>query len=135
MKFSASIRHAVIVLSAAVACGCSSTGDLSTAALIDGAPAAKPDPACVALANQISSLRSDGAIERLEKASDGKTKNVQVKRESLLKQAELNKANQDFQTRCGPKLLNTQVAPPVAPLPPVATSQAAAKPAAKAAAN
>src|SRR5262249_16694829 len=66
--------------------------------------ASKTDPVCVSLANQINTLKSDGTIERLEKASDGKTAKVEVKRTALQKQAELNKANADFVSRCGPAL-------------------------------
>ena len=68
------------------------------------ATALKTDPMCVSLANQISTLKGDGTIDRLEKAAAGKSAKVQVKREALQKQAELNKANADFQVRCGPTI-------------------------------
>jgi hypothetical protein len=65
---------------------------------------AKADPVCVALATQISTIKGEGSIERLEKAASGKGAKVEVKRTTLQKQAELNKANADFMTRCGPAL-------------------------------
>lgn len=126
-----------VMAMAALAAGCSADGSgLSTASVAPEktAVAAKVDPACVALSSQIDSLRNEGSVERLEKAADGKSSSVQVKRASLAKQAELNKAYADFQTRCGPKIPAAQTAQ-VAPQPPVAqTAQAAPATAANAAA-
>lgn len=107
MTVGASGKLAVVALAAIAACGCANSGfDLSTASVpAEGtAVAAKSDPVCVSLANQINTLKSDGTIGRLEQAAAGKSKKVEVKREALQKQAELNKANTDFQTRCGPAL-------------------------------
>lgn len=97
----------IAALAAALVCGCADGGiglttastspDTSTAAL-------RADPMCSSLANQIEALRSDGTIGRLEKAAVGKSENVRIKRDALLKQTELNKANADFQARCGPKI-------------------------------
>ena len=47
--------------------------------------------------------------------SAGKSANVQVKRASLAKQAELNKANSDFQAKCGPPIPRAQTATTTAP--------------------
>jgi hypothetical protein len=73
--------------------------------------ASRVDPACVTLASQIEGLRKEGSIERLEKVAAGKGDNVQVKRAAIAKQAELNKANADFQTKCGPRLPQQAAAP------------------------
>jgi hypothetical protein len=118
-----------IVLAAGLACGCANSGfDLSTGSVATDASATalKTDPVCVSLANQITTIKGDGTIERLEKAAAGKSAKVQVKREALQKQAELNKANTDFQVRCGPaipKQVATQ-ATPAAPAAPAASVQA-----------
>jgi hypothetical protein len=82
------------------------------------------DPACVTLAGQIDGLRKEGTIERLEKVAAGKGDNVQVKRTSLAKQAELNKANAEFQAKCGPRIPQ-QAAAPAVPAPIVAAAAAA----------
>ena len=66
--------------------------------------APKIDPACTTLAGQIDGLRREGTIDRLEKVADGKGANVQVQRTALKKQAELNKANADFQAKCAPNM-------------------------------
>ena len=107
---------------AAFSAGCANDGSnaLSTASVAPDkvAQAPKVDPACVSLASQIDTLRKEGAVERLEKAAEGKTSSVQVKRASLAKQAELNKANADFQAKCGPqmpKAQTAQAAPQAAP--------------------
>lgn len=124
---------ALLVL-AAVAAGCASDsgGLVSTSSVAPdkvAAAAPKIDPACVTLSSQIDSLRKEGAVERLEKAASGKTASVQVKRTSLAKQAELNKANADFQAKCGPsmpKAQTAQAAPQAAIAVPAAATQAAA---------
>lgn len=99
-------KIALAVLAAGLTCGCADNGDfsLSTQSLSPEKTAAKTDPVCVSLASQINTLKGDGTIDRLEKAADGKTVKVSVKRSALQKQAELNKAYADFQTRCGPKV-------------------------------
>jgi hypothetical protein len=97
----------------AMAAGCSNSATpLSTASVAPDKVAAAPriDPACATLASQIDNLRADGTVERLEKAADGKSSSVQVKRASLAKQAELNKANADFQAKCGPAIPRAQTA-------------------------
>jgi hypothetical protein len=98
-------KIALAVLAAGLTCGCADGSNLglSTQSLAE-TTAAKTDPVCVSLASQINTLKGDGTIDRLEKAGDGKTVKVSVKRSALQKQAELNKAYADFQTRCGPKV-------------------------------
>ncbi|MFA7307811.1 MAG: hypothetical protein WC026_14185 [Hyphomicrobium sp.] len=98
-------KIALAVLAAGLTCGCADGSNLlSTQSLATDATAVKSDPVCVSLASQINTLKGDGTIDRLEKAGDGKTVKVSVKRSALQKQAELNKAYADFQTRCGPKV-------------------------------
>lgn len=86
---------------------CSSDGvfgftDTGTAAATTAALPERPksDPACQALAARIAELKQDGAVDRVEKAAQGKGDTVSVKRASLAKVGELNKANADFQSRC-----------------------------------
>jgi hypothetical protein len=88
------------------------SGDTTTAAITP-----KIDPACGTLAAQIDALRNEGTIGRLEKVADGKGSNVQVQRTALKKQAELNKANADFQAKCAPNAprsasMATAIVPP-----------------------
>jgi hypothetical protein len=126
MTLGAGIKLGSIVLVAGLACGCANSGfDLSTGSVTPdkSATALKTDPVCVSLANQINTIKGDGTIERLEKAAAGKSAKVQVKREALQKQAELNKANTDFQTRCGPAIPK-QVATQATPAAPAASAEA-----------
>ena len=131
-------KLALAVLAAGLTCGCAdgSNFGLSTQSLGPDTTAAKTDPVCVSLASQINTLKGDGTIERLEKAGDGKTVKVSVKRSALQKQAELNKAYADFQTRCGPKVpAQTALAQPAAPAAQTASTQPAAPAAGAPAAN
>jgi uncharacterized protein YccT (UPF0319 family) len=85
------------------------------------------DPACASLSARIDALRKEGAAERIEKASVGKTANVSVKRASLAQVAELDKANAEFQARCStlgprPMPIQAQVAP-MATSAPVVTAR------------
>ena len=97
------------------ACADGSTGMLSTASLGPPTPVAaaapQPDAACVALTARIDTLRREGVVERVEKASAGKTKTVTVKRESLAKITELDKANAEFQAKCALPLTTASVRP------------------------
>jgi hypothetical protein len=97
------------------ACADGSTGLLSTASLGTTAPVAaaapQPDQACVALTARIDALRREGVVERVEKASTGKSKTVNVKRESLAKVTELDKANAEFQAKCALPLTTASVRP------------------------
>ncbi|MEZ5842190.1 MAG: hypothetical protein R3D27_00465 [Hyphomicrobiaceae bacterium] len=101
----------VAALGAALgACANDSTNFLTTSAVTPppaavtkpiAEPAAVPvDPSCAPLAARIDQLRQDQAVANLEKASLGKTRTVAVKRKSLAQQAELNKANFEFQSKC-----------------------------------
>ncbi len=121
---------AAAVLAGALGAGCANDANLSTSGIAPEKAglhqAAKVDPACVSLASQIEALRKEGAVERLEKAADGKGSSVQVKRTSLAKQAELNKANADFQMKCGPKIpAQTAQTTPAAPVATTANAAAA----------
>jgi hypothetical protein len=99
-------------------CADGTNGLLSTAAITPGTAstttAAKFDPACVALSSRIDALRKDGVVDRVEKAAAGTGKSVTVKRESLVKIAELDKANAEFQRKCSVPL-PASAAVPVAP--------------------
>ena len=120
---------AAAVLAGALGAGCANDGNLATAGIspekMAAQSAAKIDPMCVSLASQIDTLRKEGAVERLEKAAAGKGSSVQVKRASLAKQAELNKANADFQTKCGPKIPAAQTAQTAPAAAAAATANAA----------
>ena len=109
-------------------CANDTTGMLTTQAVNPAkASDAKADPACATLASQIEVLRKDTAVATLEKAAEGKSKSVDVKRSALAKQAELNKANADFQTKClpaAPKAQSAQAAPAAAQAAPAAVGQA-----------
>jgi hypothetical protein len=97
----------LVVVATALMGGCANSGfDLSTASVTPDKTAAKTDPVCASLAGEINTLRGDGTIDKLEKAADGKGAKVSVKRTALQKQAELNKAYGQFQTRCGPPVSN-----------------------------
>lgn len=116
-------------VAALAAGGCAADGTLSTASINNAKPgeaktAIAVDPACVALTNQIEMLRKDAALEGLEKASSGKGASVKVKRDALAKQAELNRVNADFQSKCGPKIPVQQAAQ--TPAQPQAAAQTAA---------
>ncbi len=114
------------LLSALFVGACSSDGILGgpqTTSAIPEKP--KVDPACVTLASQIDALRREGVADRVEQASKGKGTTVAVKRESLAKVAELNKANASFQARCG-TVTPAAVSAPATPAatPPKAVSSA-----------
>lgn len=119
--------------------GCAADGGLMPTGSIDSAAktqkVAAVDPACVALTNQIDTIKKEGAIEGLEKAATGKGASVKVKRDALSKQTELNRLNADFQAKCGPKIPAGQQAaavqvPAVTPIA-AAPAAAAAAPAKK----
>ena len=113
------------------------TPPVEQAAAVTPPRVSRVDPACVALSNQIDGLRKEGSVERLEKVAAGKGDTVQVKRASVAKQAELNKANADFQAKCGPRIPQQAAAPTVpaaADAAQTAVKAAAAQPAVKIAA-
>jgi hypothetical protein len=136
---------ACITITALSVGGCANDGGVSnlfTTSAIGTPPeattaavTAKLDPACGALATQIDTLRKEGTIERLEKVADGKGANVQVQRTALKKQAELNKANADFQAKCAPNVPKSAavLAAPAVAAAPVATAAKAVRATSKAA--
>jgi hypothetical protein len=89
------------ILVALLAAGCAQDGTLTTGGLntssIDQAGVAKSDPACLTLAAQIEALNRDGTIDKVSKAA---AKKYKLKTEDLAKADELNKANNEFQTKC-----------------------------------
>lgn len=137
------IAPTMLLLATGALAGCANDGTLNlsngltTSAVTPVADAAGPkaDPACVQLAAQIDGLRREGTIDRLQQAAAGKSSSVQVKRAALAKQAELNKANAEFQTKCAtiaPSTASTPAAPPaVKDAAKAAAKSAAATPAAK----
>lgn len=134
------VRLAAIALMTGVLGACADSGLLGsslTTASVDPAAqskaaAAKVDPACVQLTARIDALRKEGFVERVEKASSGKSATVQVKRASLAKMTELEKANAEFQARCSTLPGPSQQAMAPAAAAPAAAAQktvaAAAKP-------
>ena len=115
-----SFMSPVLILAALVAGGCASDGSgLTTSAVMpekmSNSSAAKIDPACATLASQIETLHKEGTVDRFEKAAAGKSDIVRVKRSAIAKQAELNKANADFQAKCGPQVPKAQTAQAAAP--------------------
>ncbi len=112
------MRSSLTVM-ASVSClllaGCAADGGnlLTTASIPQQQAAAAPavDPACLALQNRIALLRAEGTIGRVEKAAEGKTKTVVIKRAALAKVTELNQANADFRSRCSNLRLQTAAAP------------------------
>ena len=101
-----SIALALGVLASVAVAGCATDG--STGLLTTQSVPTKPAPrkvsaadaACIALREKISALRAEGTVERVEKAGQGKTATVKIKRASLQKVAELNQANAEFQAKC-----------------------------------
>lgn len=123
------------VLGAACLAGCANDGSLLSAGGLTTASVSEPvaeakqpkvDAQCVALLAQIDALRKEGTSERIEKVSTGKSSTAQVKRASLAKMVELDKANAEYQARCSTLTPAQQAAA-------AASSQAAAAPAAGAA--
>ncbi len=114
MTASTATKFTSLIALACFVAGCSGNGDLGLTSSITPEKTAaatttpRVDPACASLASQIDTLRQEGSIERLEKAAAGKSSSVQVKRAALAKQAELNKAYADFQTKCGPAIQSAQ---------------------------
>jgi len=133
------ISATLLALGAALALSaCANDGLLSGS----GATAALPekpkvDASCAPLAARIDELRREGVAERVEQAAAGKGTTVSVKRDSLAKIAELNKANADYQQRCStysPAPGAAKAATVTSPATPAATKTAAVAPKAKKAA-
>jgi hypothetical protein len=128
-----SMKLALAALGALSVAGCAdgSTGLMSTASVASTTAPGKADPTCATLNARINTLRQEGVAERVEKASEGKAKSVSIKRESLVKMTELDKANAEFQAKCAlPLPASAAVTPPAAPVAPVASANTA-KPVAK----
>ena len=62
--------------------------------------AAQPPAACVGLKQTIDALRGEGFVGTVEKAAAGQSNSVTVKREDLVKMAELAKSNAAYQKYC-----------------------------------
>lgn len=73
--------------------------------------AASVDPRCVTLLSQIEALRADGTVDRVEKAAEGSTRSVMVKREALSRVAQLNKANEEYRSNCSKEALSKPAQP------------------------
>jgi hypothetical protein len=118
--------------------GCASdTAGLTTSSLAPGAPqttsstAAKVDPTCVTLMSRIDAIRKEGVVDRVEKvATSGKSSTVSVKRSSIAKLTELDKANAEYQAKCStitPGASSAQVKPATTGTVAAATPQPAPK--------
>jgi hypothetical protein len=108
-------KFSMAVVAAALTCGCANGGlDLSTGSLGSQPVVAKADPICTSLSSQISALKADPTIGKLEQAADGKGSNVSVKRTALQKQAELNKAYGQYQARCSSSTATAAIPAPQA---------------------
>ena len=103
------LANAVAIAAAALMGGCANDGNimggLTTASVTPETQAVakaepKVDPQCAALVTKIDALRKEGTPERIEKVSTGKGATAQVKRQSLAKMTELDKANAEYQARC-----------------------------------
>ncbi|MDX2259054.1 MAG: hypothetical protein NW205_09085 [Hyphomicrobiaceae bacterium] len=116
---------AALILAAALAGGCANDGSLAlTTGSLSSTAAETPrvDPACVALMARIEELRKEGTPARLQEVATGKTKTVSVKRESLARMTDLDKANAEFQSKC------STLASPAAARPAAAAAAATASP-------
>lgn len=109
----------ILLVAGALLGGCASEGGSlfggETASVAPPTP--RVDPTCVALNSKIDALRREGVTERMQQASTGKSATVNVKRESLAKAAELDKANAEFQAKCStiaPKPQTAQAVPATA---------------------
>ena len=132
------LAGAVAIAAAALMGGCANDGNimggLTTASVTPGPEAAmvakaepKVDPQCAALVTKIDALRKEGTPERLEKVSTGKGTTAQVKRQSLAKMTELDKANAEYQARCSKLTPAQQAALQSKPAEAAAASNADAK--------
>ncbi|MEM1306825.1 MAG: hypothetical protein AAGG99_04810 [Pseudomonadota bacterium] len=96
---------------------CAGNPGLSTASVNTAqapVPTAAFDPQCTVLRARISEVEAEGTVGRVEKAADGKTRSVTIKRASLNKVAELNRLNADYRSRCSNPAIKTATATPVA---------------------
>lgn len=130
---------ATLFLVPAALAGCADTPTLLgsnsaslTTASVSPSTAPKIDPACNNLSTQIESLRKEGIADKVEKAS---LKKYKLTTAELVKADQLNKANADFQGKCGTIKPTAAATPAVAPVTAasVASTAAAVKSAAPAA--
>jgi hypothetical protein len=136
--FRSAATAAILVVSGLLS-GCASDGP-GPATTGSIAEPAKVDPACVSLAAQIDQMNKEGTPDRLAQAATGKTATVPVKRDALAKQAQLNKANAEYRSRCStitpkPQQQAAVAAPPAAAGAGVAAAAPSAEQAAQAAAE
>lgn len=108
---------AALIAVPAVLAGCADTPTLLgsnsaslTTASVSPSTAPKIDPACSNLSTQIESLRKEGIADKVEKAS---LKKYKLTTAELVKADQLNKANADFQGKCG-TVKSTAAATPAA---------------------
>lgn len=130
------------LLLAGLTAGCANDGGLLANSLTTASVAAEPkaqvatapkvDPQCFVLMTKIEQLRKEGAPARLEKVATGKGATANVKRDTLAKMTELDKANAEFQTRCSNLSSPPQAAAAAAATPAAPAAAAAASPAAPA---
>jgi hypothetical protein len=120
----------------AILAGCADTPTLLgsnsanlTTASVSPSTAPKVDPACTGLSTQIESLRKEGIADKVEKAS---LKKYKLTTAELVKADQLNKANADFQGKCG--TIKASATPAAAPVT-AASAAAAAKSVAPVVAN
>ena len=113
---------APLLLSAMLLAGCSGDGSLLGGGITTASvPPPSVDPVCVSLTAEIDGLRKDGVAEKIEKAA---AKKYKMTNKDLAKADQLNKANADFQNRCGLKPAGSTTAE--APAAPAAATPAAA---------
>jgi len=111
--FGLSRAPASVLVGALLLAGCSSDGALLGGITTASIPeSSKIDPACVTLTTQIEGLRKEGIADKVEKAA---AKKYRMKPADLTKADQLNKANAEYQARCG-----------LTPTTPAATTAAAA---------
>ncbi|MFM1814713.1 MAG: hypothetical protein RLZ98_1408 [Pseudomonadota bacterium] len=93
---------AIFVLTSFVLAGCAADGGVGGANFTTASIPEKDkvNPACVALAAKIDTLKQEGTVGRVEQAATGKSKTVVVKRASLGKVAELNQVYAEYQAKC-----------------------------------
>ena len=111
--------HRFIMPAAIAGCallaGCADQGALTTSSVEPSVSASKADPACAPLAQQINALRSEGIADKVAKAS---VKKYKMTTADLGKADQLNKANADFQAKCGTvSAAQTAAAPTAAATP------------------
>lgn len=113
---------AAVTLGLALALGACASDNVASNATAALPEKPKADPVCSSLAQKMDELRKDGVTQRVEQASAGKGTTVSVKRESLARVTELNKASVEFQQKC-----SAYKPAPIAAVPAPAPAAAPAK--------